>query len=75
MSAVSSMIMGEKMPQRVLCHECGYVLYEGEELKPPDEILQRYDGKCPGCGRKLAFLPLNVEVEPVNRSGLKSGKL
>ncbi|MBT0158781.1 hypothetical protein G4O51_02220 [Candidatus Bathyarchaeota archaeon A05DMB-2] len=53
------------MPQRVICHECHHVLYEGAELKPPDEILRQYDGNCPKCGRKLSLLPLDVEVKPV----------
>jgi rubredoxin len=52
------------MPLKVVCHQCGYVLYEGAELKPPDEVIQKYDGRCPNCGRKLAFIPLNVEVKP-----------
>jgi len=52
------------MPQRVLCQRCGAVLYEGVELMPPDEIIQRYDGKCPSCGKKLSFPPMNVEVKP-----------
>ena len=52
------------MPQKVTCQQCGYVLYEGEELTPPDEILQRYNGKCPKCGKKLALVPLDVEVKP-----------
>ena len=53
------------LPQRVTCHECGYVLYEGIEVKPPDELLHQYDGKCPKCGRKLSIVPLNVDVKPV----------
>ncbi|MBX5320791.1 MAG: hypothetical protein QHH12_01485 [Candidatus Bathyarchaeota archaeon] len=53
------------MPQHVVCHQCGYVLYDGDELKPPDEIIHKYNGKCPKCGRKLAFIPLNVEVKPI----------
>ena len=52
------------MPQRVVCQQCGYVLYEGAELKPPDEILHQHDGKCPRCGKKLALVPLDVEVKP-----------
>lgn len=53
------------MPEKVVCHQCGYVLYEGAELKPPDEIIHKYDGKCPQCGRKLAFIPLNVDIKPL----------
>jgi len=55
----------EVMPQRVTCHECGHILYEGIEVKPPDEILHQYDGKCPKCGRKLSIIPLNVDVKPI----------
>ncbi|MCK4633438.1 hypothetical protein KAT42_01290 [Candidatus Bathyarchaeota archaeon] len=52
------------MPQKVSCQECGYILYEGRELKPPDEIIQKHDGKCPKCGKKLSTVPLDVEVKP-----------
>ena len=52
------------MPQCVVCQQCGYVLYKGAELKPPDEILHQHDGKCPRCGKKLALVPLDVEVKP-----------
>jgi hypothetical protein len=52
------------MPQRVTCQECKHVLYEGEELKPPDEILHMYNGCCPKCNKKLALLPIDVEVKP-----------
>lgn len=51
------------MPQRVVCEDCGKILYEGLDLKPPDEIIQRYNGKCPKCGKRLAFVPITVEVE------------
>ena len=53
------------VPQRVICQGCNHVLYEGAELKPPDEILQQYDGKCPKCGKKLSLLPIDVEVKPI----------
>ena len=52
------------MPQRVVCQKCGYVLYDENDLKPPDEILHQYNGKCPRCGKKLALVPLDVEVKP-----------
>jgi hypothetical protein len=53
------------MPQRVICHGCNHILYEGAELRPPDEIIQEHGGKCPKCSRKLSLLPLEVEVKPV----------
>ncbi|RJS84362.1 hypothetical protein CW702_02570 [Candidatus Bathyarchaeota archaeon] len=50
------------MPQRVLCKGCGAILYEGMELKTPDEIIQAHNGKCPNCGRKLSLIPEKIEV-------------
>lgn len=51
------------MPQRVICEKCGFILYEGSELKPPDEIIQTHDGKCTKCGNKISFVPKKVEVK------------
>jgi len=52
------------MPQQIICKHCGKVLYDGVELKPPDEVAQKYGGKCPKCGRKLSIIPIDVEVKP-----------
>jgi len=50
----------------VFCHKCGATLYESiEELKSPDEIIQSYDGKCPTCGKKLAYIPINFEIKSI----------
>jgi len=32
-------------------------------LKAPDEIIQQHDGRCPSCGKKLIFVPENIEVK------------
>jgi len=56
------------VPQRVICQKCGFLLYDGLELKPPDEIIQSHDGKCPNCGKKLSFVPKNVEVKPAEET-------
>jgi hypothetical protein len=62
------LLIGEfGLPQRVVCHECGHVLYEGFELRPPDEIISQNGGKCPKCNRKLSLLPLDVEVKPISK--------
>jgi hypothetical protein len=53
------------MPQRVVCQGCKHVLYDGADLKPPDELLHLNDGKCPNCGKKLSLVPLDVEVKPM----------
>jgi len=55
----------DAMPQRAICQNCGALLYEGVDLKPPDEIIQQYDGKCPKCGKKLSSIPKDVEVKPI----------
>lgn len=54
-----------QLPQRVVCQQCGRVLYEGAELKPPDEIIHAHNGKCPGCGKKLSLIPIDVDVKPM----------
>ena len=59
------LVGGFGMPQRVICHGCNHILYEGTELRPPDEIISQNGGKCPKCGRKLSLLPLDVEVIPL----------
>lgn len=53
------------VPQRVMCQGCGHVLYEGAELKPPDEIIHEHDGKCPKCSKKLSLIPADVDVKPI----------
>jgi hypothetical protein len=57
------------LPQKVICEKCGHVLYEGSDLKPPDEIIQANDGKCPSCGKKIAFVPTKVVVEAAEDTG------
>jgi DNA-directed RNA polymerase subunit RPC12/RpoP len=56
------------VPQKVICEKCGFVLYEGSELKPPDEIIQTNDGKCPKCGKKISFIPKKVDVIAANET-------
>jgi ribosomal protein S27AE len=62
-ASISDTRGSDVMPQRILCEKCGAILYEGMELTPPDEIVQRYDGKCPKCGNKLSFSPINVGIK------------
>jgi len=57
------------LPQKVICEKCGFVLYEGTELKPPDEIIQTNDGKCPNCCKKISFIPKKVDVIAANETG------
>jgi hypothetical protein len=55
------------LPQQVNCQACKKNLYQGDDLKSPEEILQMYDGKCPNCGNKLSLTPQNVKVTPSSK--------
>jgi len=66
-SVYPKILEGSHMPQRVLCKECGAILYEGIELKTPDEVIQANNGKCPKCGRKLSLIPHKIEILPFKK--------
>jgi RNase P subunit RPR2 len=51
------------MPQHVICDACKAVLYEGRELKSPEEVIQENGGTCPQCGKKLSFFPEKVDID------------
>ena len=55
------------MPQRILCKECDEVLYEGDLLKSPQDLIKKFDGKCPACGKDLFFRPDAVNVKPAKK--------
>jgi len=50
------------MPQRIICSECDYSLYEGDILKSPQDIMKKYGGRCPSCNKKLSFSPSGVTI-------------
>jgi len=52
------------MPQRMLCSECKEVLYEGDLLKSPQDIIKKFEGKCPECSKDLTFVTDAVVVKP-----------
>jgi len=56
--------LGLIMPQKIFCVECGSVLYHGLELETPTEIIQRHNGTCPQCKRKLDFVTEKVRIAP-----------
>lgn len=37
----------------IVCGHCGYVLYEGNELKTLNEVVREYANVCPNCGKTL----------------------
>jgi phage FluMu protein Com len=55
------------MPQKILCRKCNEVLYEGDLLKSPQDIIKKFEGKCPVCGKDLNFKTDDVSVTPYNQ--------
>jgi len=49
----------------VIRDKCSVLLYERGDIKPPNDIVLDYDGKCPNCGKKLSFAPINIEVRAI----------
>jgi RNase P subunit RPR2 len=48
------------MPQKTICRKCGMVLYEGYELRAPEETIRQLNGVCPRCGNRLLFNPDDI---------------
>ena len=58
----------KRMPQKILCTGCNTILYDGFELESPLEIIQRNNGVCPKCGRKLGFDPDAIKIIPTSEA-------
>lgn len=56
------------MPQLMLCSECKEVLYKGDLLKSPRDVIKKFEGKCPVCGKDLAYVTEGVVVKPAKTS-------
>ena len=52
------------MPQKILCKECNETLYEGDLLKSPQDVIKKFEGKCPSCGKELNFETDAVSAQP-----------
>ena len=60
----SAVIREASMPQRVICSECAYVLYEGNILRSPQDIAKKYEGRCPSCRKILKFSFESLSIYP-----------
>jgi hypothetical protein len=60
------------MALTILCKGCGTILYEGEEMKPPYDLLSELNGRCPVCERRLSHIPQSFEVKPIEEKELVS---
>ncbi|MFH0897802.1 MAG: hypothetical protein V1850_07150 [Candidatus Bathyarchaeota archaeon] len=50
------------MPQKIICGGCGEILYNMNDLKSPNELLEQLKGVCPRCSKKLSFDPTKVDI-------------
>jgi len=57
-------VRGITVPQKVICKNCGEILYEGDLLKSPQDVIKKFEGKCPKCGNELGFEGEAVQVKP-----------
>ncbi len=64
-SILSGCLVVMILPQRITCGNCGGLLYTGIELESPTEIIQRYNGICPKCRKKLNFDIETIKIIPV----------
>jgi len=55
------------MPIIIRCHSCGFVLYNGNELRSIDLILREWGYRCPVCMSPLSRIPLRAKVEAMPR--------
>ena len=52
------------LPQKIVCGDCGAILYNGLELETPIEIIQRHNGLCPQCKKRLEFESEKLKIAP-----------
>ena len=46
----------------IKCHSCGFILYQGNELKSIDLVLREWGYRCPVCMSPLSRVPLKTKV-------------
>ena len=51
------------MPLKIVCSSCGFVFYEGKDPKSVDNVLKKWDYRCPCCLSKLELKIQKWEIE------------
>ncbi len=51
------------MPIIIRCQSCGFILYQGNELKSIDMVLREWGYRCPVCMSPLGKTPIRWKVE------------
>jgi hypothetical protein len=47
---------------KIICGECGELLYSGYDLKSTRDVLKPSEGKCKKCGDILSQNDFNIEI-------------
>jgi ribosomal protein S27AE len=63
--SAKSTVLG--LPEIIKCAKCGYVLYKGNDLIPPRDVIRKFDGKCPRCSSTLSQNPVSIEVRELKK--------
>jgi Zn finger protein HypA/HybF involved in hydrogenase expression len=51
------------VPITIRCHSCGFILYQGNELKSIDVALREWSYRCPACLSPLSKTPIRWKME------------
>lgn len=60
------------MPFKWKC-TCGKALDQSNDIKIPDEVLSKFDGRCPKCRKKLSTFPKDVRIALVEKNARIGG--
>ncbi|MBI2125732.1 MAG: hypothetical protein HYU02_00215 [Thaumarchaeota archaeon] len=55
------------MPFELICDNCTFVLYRGNEIRSPKEVLRSFRDRCRGCNTKLSLENFGFEVTVANK--------
>ena len=59
------------MPIIIKCHSCGFILYQGNELRSIDAVLREWGDRCPVCMSPLSRTPLGIGIRVVSNANYK----
>ena len=51
------------MPFKYVCGKCGYVLEESGWIKPIDDVITKYEKRCPSCMKELEKDVSKIEIK------------
>ena len=58
------------MPIVIKCHSCGFIFYQGNQLKSIDDVLKQWGNRCPVCLSLLETKPIRFKIESIEFESL-----